>query len=200
MANCRCIEWLMRGGGNSDDSPARKQQPWEQQLTRNKIHDNVYHPHFDEKQGLMGLNPHDQLILNPDTAQATTRLFIDAWGKEEVEGKGAGAAEKKLWPSSSSLSLSMCGDEKEREGDGLMLKNQWLNNPVSWMSSPPPGGPLGEALCLGFNTGRIRGGGGGGGGGFNLASTHGYSNSNTNSSSCSKSSCEDGSHALNFIG
>lgn len=189
----------MRGGNSDDSAPARKQQQWEQQLMRNKIHDNVYHPHFDEKQGLMGLNPNDQLILNPDTAQATTRLFIDAWGKEGVEGagsKGAGAAEKKSWPPSSSLSLSMCGDEKEREGDGLMLKNQWLmNNPVSWMSSSPPGGPLGEALCLGnASTGRIRGGGGGG---FNLASAHGYSNSNTNSS---KSSCEDGSHALNFIG
>ncbi|KAL0446545.1 UNVERIFIED_CONTAM: Growth-regulating factor 8 [Sesamum latifolium] len=135
------------------------------------------------------------LSLNTDQgAQTTTRHFIDALSKKF---------------SPSALSLSMSGgngaadDDNEnsdlgnvgmmmnsdRDSDGV-LKSQWLSC-ASWMNSPP-GGPLGEALCLG-NAGGTRAGG------SNLPSPHGYSNSNTNSS-CSKSSCEDGSHALNFIG
>ncbi|KAL0326728.1 UNVERIFIED_CONTAM: Growth-regulating factor 8 [Sesamum angustifolium] len=135
------------------------------------------------------------LSLNTDQgSQTTTRHFIDALSKKF---------------SPSALSLSMSGgngaadDDNEnsdlgnvgmmmnsdRDSDGV-LKSQWLSS-ASWMNSPP-GGPLGEALCLGNASGTRAGG-------SNLPSPHGYSNSNTNSS-CSKSSCEDGSHALNFIG
>ncbi|KAL0296418.1 UNVERIFIED_CONTAM: Growth-regulating factor 8 [Sesamum radiatum] len=135
------------------------------------------------------------LSLNTDQgSQTTTRHFIDALSKKF---------------SPSALSLSMSGgngaadDDNEnsdlgnvgmmmnsdRDNDGV-LKSQWLSS-ASWMNSPP-GGPLGEALCLGNASGTRAGG-------SNLPSPHGYSNSNTNSS-CSKSSCEDGSHALNFIG
>ncbi|KAK4423215.1 Growth-regulating factor 8 [Sesamum alatum] len=136
-------------------------------------------------------------ILDSNTdqgAQTTTRHFIDALSK-------------KFSPSALSLSMSggngadddtensdlghvgMMMMNSDRDSDGV-LKSHWLSS-ASWMNSPP-GGPLGEALCLG-NAGGTRGGG------SNLPSPHGYSNSNTNSC-CSKSSCEDGSHALNFIG
>ncbi|KAI3453309.1 hypothetical protein Pfo_009972 [Paulownia fortunei] len=147
------------------------------------------------------------LSLNADRTQ-TTRHFIDAWEKEGFDGISSkdlsASLTKKFSPSSLTLSMSGgngIGEDNEnghlgigminsdRDSDGI-LKPQWLN-PVSWMNSPP-GGPLGEALCLG-NASTTRGS-------SNLASPHGYSNSNTNSSSCSKSSCEDGSHALNFIG
>lgn len=155
------------------------------------------------------------LCLNADRTQ-TTRHFIDAWEKEGFDGiscsKGLSASLSKKFSPSSSLTLSMSGgingigeDNYENghldnigminsdrdHGDGI-LKPQWVN-PVYWMNmNSPPGGPLGEALCLG-NASTTRGS-------SNLASPHGYSNSNTNSSSCSKSPCDDGSHALNFIG
>ncbi|XP_011070392.1 growth-regulating factor 8 isoform X2 [Sesamum indicum] len=142
----------------------------------------------------MGSLQESCLSLNTDQgAQTTTRHFIDALSK-------------KFSPSALSLSMSggngADGDNEnsdlgnvgmmmnsDRDSDGV-LKSQWLSS-ASWMNSPP-GGPLGEALCLGNASGTRAGG-------SNLPSPHGYSNSNTNSS-CSKSSCEDGSHALNFIG
>lgn len=143
----------------------------------------------------------------------TTRHFIDAWEKEGFEGmrsKGLSASLSSKFPMSpspSSLSLSMCGGDydsgigtisSERENEGV-LKPQWMNS-VSWMNSPP-GGPLGEALCLG-NATTTRGSLGI----SNLGSPNGYgycnanTNTNTDSSICSKSCCEDGSYALNFIG
>ncbi|XP_016444360.1 growth-regulating factor 8-like [Nicotiana tabacum] len=126
----------------------------------------------------------------------TTRDFIDAWSKD---GLNDGISNN---GSFTSLTLSMSGwnhgmDEdnehaqvsinrmldSERSSDEV-LRSQWLS-PVSWMSSTAPGGPLGEALCLGNAT--------------NLPSPHGYSNSTANSS-CSFNSCENGSHGLDFIG
>lgn len=216
----RCIEWLMRGGNRDDTAPAPasacKQQQWDElmpssrmELNRDK-NDNlsVYHPQFADTQ--------DFTSLSPITTDQTTRLFIDAWGKDGIEdGMSATAkervsasAERKVWPSSS-LSLSMSRmDDKGDLGIGMMMSNsstssstssegimnnhhQWLNPGGSWMNSSAPGGPLGEALCLGnANHSTIRGGY------CNVASPHDH----TNTSSCSKSSCEDGSHALNFIG
>ncbi|KAH6830821.1 hypothetical protein C2S53_004078 [Perilla frutescens var. hirtella] len=206
----RCIEWLMRGG-NRDDTAAvssckQPQQHWDQEMLNRDKNDNnvsVYHPQFAEKQ--------DFTILNPEEFRTdqTTRLFIDAWGKDGVDGMSSSAAasttttttEKKLsWPSSS-LSLSMSrmaeGDDEEGEFGIGILKNdhQWVNQ-GSWMNSSAPGGPLGEALCLGNgNSSTVRGGF------YNLPSPHGNANNTNSSSSCSKSSCEDGTtHALNFVG
>ncbi|KAK6146518.1 hypothetical protein DH2020_020387 [Rehmannia glutinosa] len=223
----RCIELFMRGGSSVSTC---KQQQWQQIKDNNTDHSknnnvsSVYQPqnYEDKQQGFfMSLNDpyipdtsrlenhHNQLNSNildskMDRTQ-TTRHFIDAWDKDIGFSE---SLSKKFSPSSSSsLTLSMSGGENnyengdlgigmminsDRDSDGI-LKSQWLN-PVSWMnsSSSPPGGPLGEALCLG-NASVTRGG-------TNLASPYGYSNSNTNSSGCSKSSCEDGTHALNFIG
>ncbi|XP_073026142.1 growth-regulating factor 8-like isoform X1 [Primulina eburnea] len=132
------------------------------------------------------------LSPNSDRTTQTTIPFIDTFEKEKPP----------LLPTPSSLTLSMSGRVNEvdefdknshfgiemidsgRDTDGI-LKSQWIN-PVSWINSPP-GGPLGEVLCLG-NSSVARGH-------TNLAPAHGY---NINSS---KSSCgEHDSHALNYIG
>ncbi|GFS44510.1 growth-regulating factor 8 [Actinidia rufa] len=144
--------------------------------------------------------------INADQTQ-TTRRFIDAWSSAEQEemdefsNKYSGSSSGKLPLSSLTLSMSG-GDGMDEEmvnsqtGLGMMdperetgggFKSQWLN-PVSWMGSPP-GGPLGEALCLGIaGTAKEA---------SNVPSPHGYSNSTT-TSGCSKSSCEDSGHGLHF--
>lgn len=101
-----------------------------------------------------------------------TRHFIDAWSTAE-RGHLAEIGHSRYSVSSneklpfSSLALSIHGGNetseenqnaqlgfgpfmssgRESEGDG---KSQWMMNPVSWSGSPPPGGPLAEALCLGM--------------------------------------------------
>ncbi|CAK9167454.1 unnamed protein product [Ilex paraguariensis] len=153
------------------------------------------------------LNPKLACLQGNDTTQKT-RHFIDAWSTAENEcfdeNRGKWSVYSSRKPPLSSLTLSMShgnGTDEEyehaqmglgildSERDGGILKTQWLN-PVSWTGSPP-GGPLGEALCLSIaSTAKAT---------SNVPSPQGYSNSNT-TSSCSKSSCEDGSHAHNFIG
>ncbi|XP_059276438.1 growth-regulating factor 8-like isoform X1 [Lycium ferocissimum] len=122
--------------------------------------------------------------------RGTTRDLFDGWSKD---GLNDGISNN---GSFTSLTLSMAGWNRGMENDNEhtplsigssddVLRSQWLN-PVSWMSSTAPGGPLGEALCLGNAT--------------NLPSPHGYSNSTANSSCNSFGSCENGSHGLDFIG
>ncbi|KAL3499102.1 hypothetical protein ACH5RR_041834 [Cinchona calisaya] len=148
--------------------------------------------------------------LDHHTTQ-TTRHFIDAWSTSEREGldkignKGSMTSGMKLPLSSLTLSIPGGNDidennehanmgfrmmmSSERDSSEEVIKSQWTN-PISWMSSTP-GGPLGEALCLGVDgSAKLA---------SNLPSPHGYSNSTT-TSSCSRSSCEDGTHDLNFIG
>lgn len=145
--------------------------------------------------------------FNTDQTQ-TTRRFIDAWSSEEreamdgISSKYSVSSKGKL-PLSSGLSLSMSRDDgideesrnahlglgmmdPESERGGGCFKSQWLD-PVSWMGSPP-GGPLGEALCLGIASTTAKEA-------YNVPSPHCYSNSST-TSSCSKSSCEDAGHGL----
>ncbi|CAN4077468.1 unnamed protein product [Withania somnifera] len=127
--------------------------------------------------------------------RGTTRDLMDAWSKD---GLGDGISSN---GSFTSLTLSMSGWNRPMNDDnehtqvniGMLdsekssdevLRSQWLN-PISWMNSTAPGGPLGEALCLGNAT--------------NLPSPHGHSNS-TATSSCSFGSCENGGHAFDFIG
>lgn len=139
----------------------------------------------------------------------TTRHFIDAWstsekgGLDKISNKGFMSSSMKLPPSSLTLSIPGGNEiedchEHANKGFRMMMnlernieediKPQWMNH--SWMSSTP-GGPLGEALCLGVaGSAKLA---------SNLPSTHGYSNS-TSTTSCSRSSCEDGTHDLNFIG
>ncbi|KAL3817861.1 hypothetical protein ACJIZ3_003766 [Penstemon smallii] len=165
-------------------------------------------------------------ILDP--TQKTTRHFIDAWGEDKDESR-----KKFSPSSSLTLSMSAGttmnwnidddqdnnnnnnneekeNDDDDDDDDGMMMmkpvQHQWMNmNPaVSWMmNSTTPGGPLGEALCLGNNNTTTRDTCGS----LNLTSPprvhgHGYSNNN-NINNSKRSSCgEDGSlsHALNFIG
>ncbi|KAH7841318.1 hypothetical protein Vadar_028305 [Vaccinium darrowii] len=145
--------------------------------------------------------------LNVDQAR-TTRRFIDAWSSgegeeiDELRNRYPVSSKGKL-PLSSSLTLSMSRNDgiddesrnaqlglgmmdPESESGGGGLKSQWLN-PVSWMGSSP-GGPLGEALCLGIASSATKEA-------YNIPSPHCYSNSST-TSSCSKSSCEDAGHGL----
>lgn len=211
----------MKGGSDTNSvsisTHKQQQQQWEHVMhpssSRNNNKNIAFHHHhhsnFEDKEGddFMSLNPYipdtsnlHNPILDPKIKSLTqTRHFIDAWEKEGKSTKFPISPSS----SSSSLSLSMCGGDygsgkgdlgigmisSERENEGV-LKPQWMMNSVSWTNSPP-GGPLGEVLCLG-NATTTRG-------------SYGYSNNtnttNTNSSSiCSKSSCEDGSYALNFIG
>lgn len=146
---------------------------------------------------------------NPDDTPHTTRRFIDAWSTQEREDLNSVGNKCSVSSSArklplSSLTLSMSGadgiDEDnantqlsaidQMEEERGLLKSHWLN-PAIWMGSPPPGGPLGEALCLGM-TSNMKGVAG-----SNVPSPHGYSNSNS-TSSCSKSSCEDGGQGINF--
>lgn len=190
----------MRGGGSGDNEGTQLEQLRRMPSPKSDNHNlsAVYHPHFAEKQDFVGGSDHG--MSSEGSRAAATRLFIDAWGKEGMSMNKVPAAEKKAaWPSSS-LSLRMGegsggGGIDDHKGDSGIFKNhQWPNNPISWLSSlssssPAPGGPLGEALCLGN------------GGSSLVSSPRGHSHSHSHGySNSSKSSCEDGSHALNFIG
>ncbi|MCD9640727.1 hypothetical protein HAX54_026250 [Datura stramonium] len=125
----------------------------------------------------------------------TTRDLSDSWSKDGLnDGISNNGSFTSLTLSMSGWNHVMDGDNEHTQvsigmldserGSDEVLRSQWLN-PVSWMNSTAPGGPLGEALCLGNAT--------------NLPSPHGYSNS-TATSSCSFGSCENGSHGLDFMG
>ncbi|KAG8382572.1 hypothetical protein BUALT_Bualt05G0091600 [Buddleja alternifolia] len=208
----RCMEWFMRGGSSVTTC---NQQPWQHQLTQttsssssrlnrdNSDHNikNLYEDKLHAFMGIGGFNipyiPEQKFetlsTLNSKIASLqngnadgtqTTRHFIDAWGKESTS-----TLTKRFSPSSS-LTLSMNGiDRNDDDESGYLGIGTRDNEGIMKF-----GGPLGEALCLGNNATTTRGN-------SNLASSpadHGYGN--TNSSSCSKSSCEDGNHAFNFIG
>ncbi|KAL6568945.1 hypothetical protein OROHE_003686 [Orobanche hederae] len=165
----------------------------------------------DDKQGFyipdtsnlqMSENHHHQEMDSSHRTQTTRHFFTDAWDKDigfdvGINRKGLSASlSKKFSPSALSLSMSGGGSNSgighEDDDEDGYLGIGVTDSTVSWMNTISlPGGPLGEALCLG-NPSATRGG--------KSASPHGYSNSNTNSSTCSKSSCDDGSRALNFIG
>ncbi|XAR70104.1 hypothetical protein NMG60_11026859 [Bertholletia excelsa] len=166
----------------------------------------VFEQQYREEQESMTANSY---VVMGDDQILTTRHFIDAWasGKrdeiDEISNNCSVSSSGKLPLSSLNLSVSTGdgideGRPNAQTGIGSMdpesgndggFKSQWLN-PVQWMSSPP-GGPLGEALCLGIaSTASAKTA-------SNLPSPHGCSNS-TNTSSCSKSSCEDSSHGQHF--
>jgi len=165
---------------------------------------------IDDGQRLHNQQPKTGTLLGGlNVGQArTTRRFIDAWSSgegeeiDELRNKYPVSSKGKL-PLSSSLTLSMSRNDgiddesrnaqlglgmmdPESESSGGGLKSQWLD-PVSWMGSSP-GGPLGEALCLGIASTTTKEA-------YNIPSPHCYSNSST-TSSCSKSSCEDAGHGL----
>ncbi|CAA3025935.1 Hypothetical predicted protein [Olea europaea subsp. europaea] len=222
----RCTEWLMGSVSSSGTIPVSTcNQQWHQLMqSSSKVEylnrdntvqneNNVSTFQYDDKQDFMNLfldHPklaylQGNLDLNTEKTQ-TTRRFIDERSTGEKDGdEGSAASLNKKMFSPSSLTLSMSrgigiGDDNDHNaaiGIGTMKtvkENDGFLNSVSWMNSPQ-GGPLGEALGLGNSTA-----GGGGKGCSDLASPHGYSNSTANSSNCSKSSCEDGSYAHNFIG
>lgn len=135
---------------------------------------------------------HGSLTLDAEATQ-TTRQFID--GLDGITNKSSTSALNNYF--SPSLTLSMSGmngididsegahmgiirmNESNRDGpnDDEILNAQW-QNPVSWMNSPP-GGPLGEALCLGSANTTTKGH-------SNSPTPHGHGYSNS-SSKCSKS-------------
>ncbi|CAN4127121.1 unnamed protein product [Withania somnifera] len=179
----RCIEWLGRGD-RSGTIPV---------VTCNK--------QLMQSSSGMGFNT-DQNRSNTPAFQVrdeskdrgTTSDLIDAWSKDGLsDGIGNSGSFTSLTLSISGWSRPMDDDNEHTPGSiGMLdsdsssdeiLRSQWLN-PVSWMNSTAPGGPLGEALCLGSAT--------------NLPSPHGYSS--TAASSCSFGSCDNGSHAFDFIG
>ncbi|PON73514.1 Growth-regulating factor [Parasponia andersonii] len=124
-----------------------------------------------------GLNDQFSLLIDPkltplggaamDSHQSNqTRHFIDAWSMAERDrtseighSRYSVNSNNKLTFSSLALSIhggneaseesqnAQMGFGRESEGD---VKSQWMMNPVSWSGSPPPGGPLAEALCLGM--------------------------------------------------
>ncbi|KAL7149785.1 hypothetical protein ABFS83_05G063900 [Erythranthe nasuta] len=211
----RCIEWFMRGGTTThqEKNVSVLYEHGKQQAAaatasfmslnnnNNNINTNINKNNDNNNSNNNNPSYYSKLSSNK------TRHFIDAWEKEGIfeSPSSSSSSCKKFSPSS--LSLSMSGDNNNINNSSSSNYNdnindhekpQWMmssNNHVSWMmndscsSSPlPPGGPLGEALCLG-------------GGNVNAHHQGYYGNkSNANSSSCSKSSCEDGDRALNFIG
>ncbi|KAL3645506.1 hypothetical protein CASFOL_010686 [Castilleja foliolosa] len=200
--------------------PASKHlQKWQQQITqmppdykekapsRNKNVSSLYQPQqdYEENQGFYApdtsnINKHHKMDLSHTTQTTRHFNFIDSWEKDIGIDIGLSTKDKSFLHSSLSLSMlgrnnnnnssSGLGDNEDDENGHLGISNvSWMNV----MSSAAPGGPLGEALCLGNASTTW--------GGSNLASpARGYSNNNsnnTNSSSCSKSSCHI---AHNFIG
>nr|XP_043629227.1 growth-regulating factor 1 isoform X2 [Erigeron canadensis] len=113
--------------------------------------------------------------------------FIDAWSSigsaddcsltlSMQSGRNATAFDHESFE----MAVGMLNDDREGCGDGYKPAHQWLNQ-NSWTVSTP-GGPLGEALCLGIS--------GTGGTSQDEPSPHGYSNG----------SCEDSSdQGLGFI-
>ncbi|XP_076950710.1 growth-regulating factor 8-like [Bidens hawaiensis] len=82
------------------------------------------------------------------------------------------------------MAVGMLRGDKEGCGDGFKPGHQWLNQ-VSWAGSGgAPGGPLGEALCLGMASSQSE------------SYSHGYSYSTTTSGSCDIDG--DGGHGLDF--
>ncbi|KAA8525085.1 hypothetical protein F0562_007051 [Nyssa sinensis] len=170
------------------------------QILQNQLLNNEYYPLLGPKLDCL------QASSNADRTQ-TTMHFIDAWSSVEreemieISNRCSVSSAGKLPLSSLTLSMSARDgideeNEKAQMGLGMMdsgecggdFKSQWLN-PVSWMGSPP-GGPLGEALCLGISsTAKMA---------SNLPPPYSHSNSTTTSSS-SKSSCEDSGHGLHYI-
>ncbi|KAM3321484.1 growth-regulating factor 8 isoform X2 [Capsicum chacoense] len=179
----RCIEWLGRGDRSGTIPVVTCNQQNLQQLMQSSSGVGFNNDNTDQNRRI---TPSFQL-QDEAKGRGTTRDLIDACSKD---GLSDGISNN---GSFTSLTLSMSGWNRGMDDDNEhaqvsigdeVLRSQWLN-PVSWMSSTAPGGPLGEALCLGNAT--------------NLPSPHGYSNS-TVTSSCSFGSCENGSHGFDFIG
>ncbi|KAL8535625.1 hypothetical protein ACS0TY_011304 [Phlomoides rotata] len=197
----RCVEWFMKGG-SSTHVMHLSSSSLSSRMELNRDDDFMsLNPYIPDTSNLhRDPNP----VFDPKMKTLTqTRHFIDAWEKEGgyqgMRSKGLSASLSSKFPispSSSSLSLSMCGGDydsskgdlgigmmsSERENEGV-LKPQWMN----------PGGPLGEALCLGNASSNLDYG-------YSSNTNTNTTNTNTNSSICSKSYCDDGSYALNFIG
>ncbi|KZV43053.1 growth-regulating factor 8-like [Dorcoceras hygrometricum] len=100
------------------------------------------------------------LSLNSNIPTHTTPQFIDAWEQEGIKGL-----------SPSSLTLSMSSSSNRNDETNVIDRR--------FDDSMGPGGPLGEALCLG-----------------NASISNWLSPNDYNYTS---SSCEDGSHAFKFI-
>ncbi|KAL9166930.1 hypothetical protein ABFS82_05G062600 [Erythranthe guttata] len=205
----RCIEWFMRGGTTTHQEKnvsVLYEHGKQQAAAANTASFMSLNNNINTNTNINKNNDNNNNPYYPKLSSNKTRHFIDAWEKEGIfeSPSSSSSSCKKFSPSS--LSLSMSGDNNNNSSnynDNINdhEKPQWMMssniNHVSWMmnescsSSPPPlppGGPLGEALCLG-------------GGSINAHHQGYYGNkSNANSSSCSKSSCEDGDLALNFIG
>lgn len=139
-----------------------------------------FYGQYQELQISQGLSDRFGSFIEPKLVPNQTRHIIDAWSMAERDHIGGeiGHHNNKYDVVSSndkvpysSLSLSMQGgngngdgseeSENSHMGFGIEgdLKRQWLNNNNnigSWnvgsssSTSPPPGGPLAEALCLGM--------------------------------------------------
>lgn len=185
----RCIEWLGRAD-RSGTIPHQQLMQSSSGMGFNNDQNTRNSPAFQvQDEYPMNFNQYMSNSTSGDDslqARGTTRDLMDAWPKDRLITNNG---------SFTSLTLSMSGWNRGMDDDnehtiGMLdsetsgdevLRSQWLN-PVSWMSSTAPGGPLGEALCLGNAS--------------SLPSPHGYSNSSA-TRSCSFGSCEN---ALDFIG
>ncbi|GMH09595.1 hypothetical protein Nepgr_011436 [Nepenthes gracilis] len=172
-------------------------------------HKDSYFP--SQSKSLMGVEQagrlNEQSCLSP-------RQFLDAWSVRECKGGNISEITGKYGISSAAdLTLSMSGEMDDgdgiggagRLGTGLMDSDRdsdgcertgpslnWMSSGVSgasWMS-PPPGGPLAEALCLGASSSAK----GSAAAASSEVSPHGCSCSSTASSS--KSSHGDGGHGF----
>nr|XP_043629226.1 growth-regulating factor 8 isoform X1 [Erigeron canadensis] len=131
--------------------------------------------------------PYLDAIASDAAAGERKQDFIDAWSSigsaddcsltlSMQSGRNATAFDHESFE----MAVGMLNDDREGCGDGYKPAHQWLNQ-NSWTVSTP-GGPLGEALCLGIS--------GTGGTSQDEPSPHGYSNG----------SCEDSSdQGLGFI-
>ncbi|KAL8210027.1 hypothetical protein R6Q57_006759 [Mikania cordata] len=125
---------------------------------------------------------HNNYCLN------TRDTDVDAWSR--IEGGDecsltlsmqSGGNEREFDHESFQMAVGMLRGDGDACGDVFKPHQQWLNQ-ASWVgSSLAPGGPLGEALCLGMTSSQSE------------PYSHGYSYSTTTSSSC-----EGGSHGLDF--
>ncbi|KAK1419181.1 hypothetical protein QVD17_28343 [Tagetes erecta] len=177
-ANQQTSEWYMKNqfqlSVNSPSAGSKKPQVLKQDFKFN----HQPNPYLD----------HNSYCVN------TSGSEIDSWsrigGGDECSltlSMQSGGNETEFDHESFQMAVGMLRGDPDTCGDGFKPQHQWLNQ-AAWAgsgsgSSATPGGPLGEALCLGMTSTQ------------NESYSHGYSYSTTTSSSCEGGG---GGHGFDF--
>ncbi|XP_071730634.1 growth-regulating factor 8-like [Rutidosis leptorrhynchoides] len=172
----RCSEWFMKNSGIPVSLPHNEFHQSKETTSGILKRDQIYN------QDLMG-NHQVKPYLNTSTSDAAdgTRRqdFIDAWSRIRTEddcsltlSMQSGGTGVEFDHESFEMAVGMLNGDR----DVFKPSQPWLNQGL-WVSSTP-GGPLGEALCLGINSNSNANSP------QNELSPHGSNSTTTTSSSC----------------